>query len=176
MSDDLRNLYGVNLSVAILTRFPLLDEVHYRKEDDRIGIAMDFRLQLVPEEAFFAFKEELTEILLAFTQLEEEKKFHVDCEFKPLADDWWQTFLFIPAKEIRIPLLNMLVQWFQDFFHDGILPKEKSVLLLNEDERNYQEDLIENMLQVLRSEKPATSLRGIREEQQIIVFKTSPNK
>ena len=135
MSDDLRNLYGVNLIVAILTRFPLLDEVHYRKEDDRIGIAMDFRLQLVPEEAFFAFKEELTEILLAFTQLEEEKKFHVDCEFKPLADDWWQTFLFIPAKEIRIPLLNMLVQWFQDFFHDGILPKEKSVLLLNEDER-----------------------------------------
>ena len=170
MSEEMKNLYGVNLLIALLTRLPELDAVEYRGATEQLGLSIDIRPKENAEALFDRFEEQFGQIIKAYSQLEEVVPLKTNAEISPLGAGWWQFMIWVSIKEVQLSFLLLLVSWWRDFLQDCEFNSNRSLEKLGEDEKSFQEEMIENMLQVLQNEGLEISLKGLRENHQIVVF------
>ena len=171
MTDETRNLYGVNFLVALLTRFPELDEVSYLGSESRVKLGMDFSPQGDRELLFQKFEVEFEQIIKAFGMLEASSPTKAHVEIRSLGEKWWQISILFSLREIQLSFLLLLIPWWRGILESCEFTSIKELERLSEDERLFQEEMIENTLQGLINEKVVVNLQGIRENNQILVFK-----
>lgn len=170
MTAEIKNLYGVNLLVALLTRLPKLDEVELKTEDQTIGFSIYFKPQTDSAAFFELFKEEYKKIASAYSHLEIVSPSKSDAEMTSLGSGWWKITLWVAIGELHLSFVLLLVEWWSEFFADCELAVNLLTEILTEDEKYFQEEMIENMLQFLKSETKGEPLRGFRDGQDILVF------
>ena len=170
MAEDMKNLYGVNLLIALLTRLPDLDGAEYRGESGQLGLSIDIRPTEEPEVLFDRFETGFEQILRAYAQLESVVPARTNADITPLGSGWWQFTIWMPVAEVQLSFLLLLVSWWRDFLQNCEFNSNRPLEKLGDDEKSFQEEMIENMLQVLQNEKLENTLRGVRDNHQIMVF------
>lgn len=170
MTDETRNLYGVNFLVALLTRFPELDEVSYYGSSSQVKLAIDFSPLGDRDQLFRKFEEEFEQVIKAFGTLEVSSPTKAHVEVRSLGEKWWQISILFSLRELQLSFLLLLVPWWRGILEECEFNQSKSLEKLSDDERIFQEEMIENTLQGLINEKVLVNLQGIRENNQILVF------
>jgi hypothetical protein len=170
MAEEMHHLYGVNLLIALLTRFPELDEVKYNGEAGELSLSIDVRLQGEVESLFEQFRGGHQGILQAYSQLESVFPLQTNIEILSLSSGWWKISIYLPIKNCQLSLFSLLISWWKNFFLGNEFSSNRPLERLGEDESGFQEEMIENMLQFLQNEKLLVTLRGVRDNHQIVVF------
>ena len=67
-------------------------------------------------------------------------------------------------------IFTFVIPWWRGILESCEFTSIKELERLSEDERLFQEEMIENTLQGLINEKVVVNLQGIRENNQILVF------
>lgn len=173
MSENARNLYGVNFLVSLLTRFPELNEAEILGKEKRIKLSIDFYPEEDPHELFYRFQGQFEKILRAFSLLEPFTPTRAGTEIVPLGKGWWKFSISIAIHEVQLSFFILLIDWWKEFFKDCKFNSPSSDPL-NEDEIALQEEIIENTLQALQSSENSFHLKGLKENDQVIVFQKPP--
>ena len=91
-------------------------------------------------------------------------------DIRSLGEKWWQISILFSLREIQLSFLLLLIPWWRGILESCEFTSIKELERLSEDERLFQEEMIENTLQGLINEKVVVNLQGIRENNQILVF------
>lgn len=170
MAEETKNLYAVNLLIALLTRLPELDSVEYDGQKNELGFTIDVRPREETDALFERFKENLSQIFKAYSHLEEISPSKINTKITPLGNEWWSFSIWLSLSELQFSFIVLLTQWWYEFLEGSDFNSNRPMEKITDDEKIFQEEMIENMIQIIQNEGLAYSFRGIREKHQIVVF------
>lgn len=157
---------SVGLLITILVRYPEIAKINY--EPDNQLIKMSFLIKNdVQEETLKRFISGLKESIITFNYIEQVTNIIVDATFT-INDDYINIELFRDIDTLTVNEINLITQLLQLSFANNIIADNNEVFF--EDELQWQEELITDMLENLKDSLPAKKLLAYRDEGKVRVF------
>ena len=157
---------SVGLLITILVRYPEIAKINY--EPDNQLIKMSFLIKNdVQEETLKRFISGLKESIITFNYIEQVTNIIVDASFT-INDDYINIELFRDIDTLTVNEINLITQLLHLSFSDNIIADNNEVFF--EDELQWQEELITDMLENLKDSLPAKKLLAYRDEGKVRVF------
>ena len=166
IEDEKKINEGVNLLISILVCFPEFSAITFEPINDSLKI----RVALKPkptEEEFAKFEKRLKNSILAYHSLEKVRDTKLDINIKKYDE---VAFINI-IRDIKTLSRNEIVlisQLIDSSFKEKLVRDRNDAL--QEEEILIQEEVMENMLNMMKKNQFSTRLIGIREEGKVIVF------
>ena len=157
---------GVNLLISILVCFPEFSTITFEPINDSLKI----RAALQPvtlEDDFLMFEEKLKSSILTYHSLEKTKDIKLEINIKK-----YEELAFIniirDIKTLSRTEIVLISSIISNSFKEKLVCDKNDAL--QEEEILLQEEVMENMLSIMKKNHFSTRLIGIREEGKVIVF------
>jgi len=164
--DDDRVSTGVNLLISILVRYPEIGTINF--DADNNTIKLTFMLSGIPtEQEFTKLKTLLLNSIAAYHILEGFKPATADVQLSSFEQVAMMTILR------DVPTLSkgeiaLIIALLRDNLRDKLIADENDTML--EEDLLVQEEVIDNMLENIKSQLNCNGLIGIREDGRVLVF------
>lgn len=158
---------SINLLISILVRYPSLGAVNFLPEKNELKFSFILKASQKKVELIKSFNQHFSYSLKIYHELLGIKPFLVNID--QLSYD---QFAIIAIKRDLQSLtreeISFINEYVRNYFSNCLVIEDKQILL--EEELQFQEELIETMLDLLRQTKIGKTLFAFREEGKVLVF------
>lgn len=157
---------SVGLLITILVRYPEISKINYEPEKQTIKLTYLIKNNF-SEEELSKFFGNLKECILTFNYLQQNKNIFVEIE-NQINEDYITLDLYRDIDTFTVNELNVIIQLLHSDFPKSVIVDTNEFFY--EDELQWQEELITDMLENLKNALPVKKLLAFRDEGKVRVF------
>lgn len=164
--NDERVSHGINLLISILVRFPEIATVNYDAENNTIKFT--FMLFKIPDINEFAkFQHLVISSISAYHVLEGTKEVVADVRLIP-CDKLAILAVLRDVVTLSKGEITLIIALLRENFKSSLVTDNNDAML--EEDLAIQDEVIDNMLENIKSKQYGKGLIGIREDGKVLVF------
>lgn len=164
--DDERVSHGVNLLISILVRYPEIGTINFDAKNNTLKLT--FMLAGIPSDDDFAkIKKTLLSSISAYHMLEGTKEVTADLCLSSCGQVAMLTILR-DVNTLSKGEIALIITLLRENLSDKLISDENDAML--EEDLLVQEEVIDNMLETIKTQHNINGLIGIREDGRVLVF------
>lgn len=157
---------SVGLLITILIRYPEMSKINYEPDNQMIKMTYLIKNNFAKEEVDRFFRN-LKESILTFNYLQNNKNISVNTEYE-INEEYITLDLFRDIDTFTVSELNMIIQLLHTDFLKAVIVDTNEFFY--EDELQWQEEVITDMLENLKNALPVKKMLAFRDEGRVRVF------
>ena len=157
---------SVGLLITILVRYPEISKINYEPENQMIKMTYLIKNTFSEEELDHSFGN-LKECVLTFNYLQQNNNISVETKYE-INEDYITLDLYRDIDTFTVSELNVIIQLLHTDFPKSVIVDSNEFFY--EDELQWQEELITDMLENLKKALPLKKMLAFRDEGKVRVF------
>jgi hypothetical protein len=164
--DDERVSNGVNLLISILVRYPEIGTINFDAEKNTLKLT--FMLSGIPDDGTFAkIRRILLNSIAAYHMLEGSKEVTADVKLSSCGEVAMLAILR-DVQTLSKGEITLIIALLRENLKDRLVVDDNDAML--EEDLLVQEEVIDNMLETIKTQRSGKGLIGIREDGRVLVF------